>query len=73
MKIKMRIRERCAAQGIVNAHQLAEKAGLTAPTAYRAFNNDIKQLTLATLEKLCTALDCEPGDLLVRTDKKKKA
>jgi DNA-binding Xre family transcriptional regulator len=67
----MRIRERCAAQGITNAHQLAEKAKLTAPTAYRAFNNDIKQLTIATLEKLCTALNCEPGDLLVIVGKKK--
>jgi DNA-binding Xre family transcriptional regulator len=67
----MRIRERCAVQGITNAHQLAEKAKLTAPTAYRAFNNDIKQLTIATLEKLCTALDCDPGDLLVIVGKKK--
>ena len=66
----MRIRERCAAQGITNAHQLAEKAKLTAPTAYRAFNNDIKQLTIATLEKLCMALDCEPSDLLMRTGRK---
>ncbi|HEX8072282.1 MAG TPA: helix-turn-helix transcriptional regulator [Pyrinomonadaceae bacterium] len=72
MKIKMRIREQCTAQGITNAHQLAEKAKLTAPTAYRAFNNSIKQFTIATLEKLCTALDCGPGDLLVITGKKNK-
>ncbi|MDT7808000.1 MAG: Cro/C1-type DNA-binding domain [Acidobacteriota bacterium] len=66
MKIRMRIRERCNALGITNASQLADRAKLTAPTAYRAYNNDIKQLTITTLEKLCNALDCSPGDLLVR-------
>jgi DNA-binding Xre family transcriptional regulator len=66
VKIKMRIRERCNALGITNASQLADRADLTAPTAYRAYNNDIKQLTIKTLEKLCTALDCDPGDLLVK-------
>jgi DNA-binding Xre family transcriptional regulator len=71
MKIKMRIREQCTAQGITTAYQLAEKAGLTPPTAYRAFNNDIKQLTIATLEKLCAALDCEPSDLFVIIGRKK--
>ena len=72
MKIKMQIRERCSELGIANASQLADRADLTAPTAYRAFNNDIKQLTIKTLEKLCTALDCNPGDLLVRVSKKRK-
>jgi DNA-binding Xre family transcriptional regulator len=67
MKIKMRIREQCNALGITNASQLADRADLTAPTAYRAYNNDIKQLTITTLEKLCDALDCEPSDILVRT------
>lgn len=72
MRIKMRIRERCNALGITNASQLADKAKLTAPTAYRAYNNDIKQLTIMTLEKLCNALDCSPGDLLLRTGQKRR-
>jgi DNA-binding Xre family transcriptional regulator len=72
MKIKMRIRERCNTLGIVNASQLADKAKLTAPTAYRAYNNNIKQLTIETLEKLCNALSCGPGDLLVRTGRRMK-
>lgn len=68
----MRIRERCDAVGIVNASQLADRAKLTAPTAYRAYNNNIKQLTITTLEKLCNALDCSPGDILVRTGKRSR-
>jgi DNA-binding Xre family transcriptional regulator len=72
MKLKIQINERCKAQGIKTAYQLQKKANLTPPTAYRAFNNDIKQFTIETLEKLCTALGCEPNDLLVPVAHTKK-
>ena len=72
MKLKIQINERCKAQGIKTAYQLQKKAGLTPPTAYRAFNNDVKQFTIETLEKLCTALECAPSDLLVPVVEAKK-
>ena len=58
--IQIRIRERCLSRGITTAYQLQKAANLTPPTAYRAFNNKIKQVTMETLDKLCTALDCQP-------------
>ena len=74
MKLKIQINERCKALGITTAYQLQKKANLTPPTAYRAFNNDIKQFTIETLEKLCTALECRPNDILVPiADAKKRA
>lgn len=58
--IQIRIRERCLSRGITTAYQLQKAADLTPPTAYRAFNDKIKQVTMETLDKLCTALDCQP-------------
>lgn len=58
--IQIRIRERCLSRGITTAYQLQKAANLTPPTAYRAFNDKIKQVTMETLDKLCTALDCQP-------------
>jgi DNA-binding Xre family transcriptional regulator len=58
--IEIRIRERCELRNITTAYQLQKAANLTPPTAYRAFNNKIKQVTMETLDKLCTALDCQP-------------
>lgn len=50
-------------EGISSAYQLAKRAGLNMPTAYRAFANDIKHFTPETLEKLCNALRCSPNDI----------
>lgn len=70
--IEIRIRERCELRGITNAYQLQKVACLTPPTAYRAFNNNIKHLTMETLDKLCVALDCQPHMIFhhVRDDQK---
>lgn len=46
--------------------QLAERTGLHKQTISRLCG-DIKQIDLETLDKLCDALDIEPGDLLQRT------
>jgi DNA-binding Xre family transcriptional regulator len=47
-------------------YRLARETGLTVPTAYRLADPDIDfgRFTAATLDKLCTALRVQPGDLL---------
>jgi DNA-binding Xre family transcriptional regulator len=57
----------------MTAYQLQKKANLTPPTASRAFNNDVKQFTIETLEKLCAALECTPNEILVPVEEKKKS
>ncbi|MGA9994939.1 MAG: helix-turn-helix transcriptional regulator [Pyrinomonadaceae bacterium] len=73
MRLKIRINERCKAQGITTAYQLQKKANLTPPTASRAFNNEVKQFTIETLEKLCAALGCTPNEILTPAEGKKKS
>ncbi len=51
--------------GIPNAHQLAAKASLTLPAAYRVWEGKpLKRIDVATLEKLAEHLKCSPWSLL---------
>lgn len=64
MKITVKIREVAESRGIKNAYQLKIKVGLSPSNAAKLFDNNIKLISLETLEKLCAALECEPKDLL---------
>ena len=44
--------------------ELAEKIGITPANLSILKNNKAKAIRFSTLEKLCNALDCKPGDLL---------
>ena len=44
--------------------ELTEKVGLTMTNISLLKNGKVKGLRFVTLEKICEALDCEPGDLL---------
>jgi DNA-binding Xre family transcriptional regulator len=66
MKLKIRIREVAQSRGIKTAYQLQKRAGIQPSTAARLYRNDVTQVTLDTLGKLCEALDCHAGDLFVR-------
>lgn len=50
----------------LNYKQLAERAGLHPVTVNKLKNSFVAppRLDSATLNKLCSALDCQPGDLL---------
>ena len=43
---------------------LAERTGLSRATLESIASRDNYNTTLNTIEKLCRALDCQPGDLL---------
>jgi putative transcriptional regulator len=47
-------------------YRLSQETGLTPPTAYRLADPDLRfgRFTADTLDKLCRALDVQPGDLL---------
>ncbi|WP_019532654.1 helix-turn-helix domain-containing protein [Paenibacillus ginsengihumi] len=55
--------------GVELARLLWEKAGyrLSAPSVSALINGEPKQMKADTLDALCTALDCKPGDLWAHT------
>jgi len=44
--------------------ELSEKVGLTMANISLIKNGKVKAVKLATLSKICEALDCQPGDIL---------
>jgi len=68
--INFRLKEVLALKGIT-AYRIASMANLSVPTAYRlARASTLRRLDMGTLERLCDALDVEPGELLQRVPKK---
>lgn len=47
-------------------YRLAQATGLTVPTAYRLADSELRfgRFTTDTLDRLCEALEVQPGDLL---------
>ncbi len=46
--------------------ELQEKSGVNKNTLYAIYNNTSTRVDLSVIERICKALDCEPGDLIVR-------
>jgi len=44
--------------------ELTERVGLTMANVSLIKNGKVKAIKLATLDKICEALDCQPGDIL---------
>lgn len=55
----------------MTAYALAKQAGLHQSVIAKFRHNEAKAMRLDVLEKICAALDCAPGDLLIRTEAKK--
>ena len=63
--IKSKIREVAQSRGIRNAHQLGVLINVTPNVSARLWNDSFSQIGKITLDKLCSALDCNVGDLHV--------
>jgi len=48
----------------MSAGELAQKVDLTAANLSILKNNHAKAVRFSTLEAICRALDCQPGDIL---------
>lgn len=48
----------------INASELSEKVGITLSNLSILKNNKAKAVRFSTLEALCKALNCQPGDLI---------
>ncbi len=52
----------------MSVSELAEKVGITLTNISLLKNGKVKGLRFETLDKICEALNCQPGDILERTD-----
>jgi putative transcriptional regulator len=48
----------------MRSRELAERIGITEQNVSLLKSGKVKGLRFETLEKICEALDCQPGDLL---------
>lgn len=69
--IRARIREVAETKGVPNAYQLGVLIGVTPNVSARLWKDDFAQIGKVTLDKLCAALDCNVGDLLVYEPERK--
>lgn len=68
--IEIQLEQLLTARGMT-AYALAKQAGLHQSVIAKFRHNEAKALRLDVLEKICDALGCEPGELLVRKAEKK--
>jgi putative transcriptional regulator len=62
--VKFRLHRVAANQDITKIGAVAERAGLNVKTVSALWNNKALRIDLSTLDALCEALKCTPGDLL---------
>lgn len=62
--IKSKIKETAESKGVTNAYQLGVLIGVTPNVSARLWKDDFTQIGKVTLDKLCSALKCNVGDLL---------
>lgn len=66
--IRLRVKEIAEKQGL-NISQLARKADLDRRTIARIYKDPTQEISTLVLDKLATALNVSPGDLLQVIDK----
>lgn len=71
--IETKIRELAEAKGITTAYQLQKVAGLSPSMAARLFRDEVEMIALRTIESLCRAFECTPGDLFNATNGRPRA
>jgi len=67
MKLRLKIRELAEARGLDRA-KLARRADVTYQTVHNVWNNPFADVSIATLEKLAQALNCDVSELYERVD-----
>lgn len=63
MPIKFKLKVMLAIKEMTQK-QLAEATGIRPPTISAICTNSIKQLPVGVIEKICVALNCQPGDIM---------
>jgi len=61
--IKFRLKVQLAMKDM-NQKQLAEQTGIRPSTVSAICTGNIKEVPVAVLDKICTLLNCQPGDIM---------
>lgn len=69
---EFRIKELAIENGITNAYQLKVFADINKRTADSIWREEVVGIQLKTVDKLCFAFGCKPGDLYRVKQKRKK-
>jgi putative transcriptional regulator len=67
--IKVRLSEILEERG-KTLYWLWKQTGIRWATIWQMGNGDLARLNIDTLDLICEALECQPGDLLVRVESK---
>jgi DNA-binding Xre family transcriptional regulator len=65
--VKINIKKMAQERGIENPFALQAASGVNYAVCHRLWNESPKMISLDTISKLCAALECGTGDLLVYT------
>ena len=64
--VELKVKEVAEQKGISNPFALARESGLAYANCHKIWNNQQKMISLDTIDRLCDALGCEPGDIIVK-------
>ena len=67
MPITFKLKVLLAVRGMTQRH-LAEITGIRPPTISAICNGTIKELPTGVIERICSALSCQPGDIMEYVD-----
>ena len=70
--VELKVRELAEQKGINNPLVLSRESGLAYANCHKLWNSRQKMISLDTIDRLCEALDCEPGDIFVRVTGSKR-
>jgi putative transcriptional regulator len=63
MSVKFVLYRVMADRDILKIGEVVERSGIARSTISRIYNNKARRCDLETINKLCNALGCQPGDL----------
>ncbi|HXG68725.1 MAG TPA: helix-turn-helix transcriptional regulator [Blastocatellia bacterium] len=61
--VRPHVREVAEREGIRNALELSHRSGVPYASVYGLWHGTAKMISFATLDRLCAALGCRPGQL----------
>ncbi len=64
--VVLKVREIAEKKGITNPLALSQQSGIAYANCYKLWHEQQSRIDLATIDRLCEALDCEPCDLIIR-------
>ena len=69
--VLLKVRELAEKRGITNPLALSKRSGLAYANCWKIWNDQQTRIDLSTIDSLCNALECEPGDFIIRVKERK--